>query len=97
MADKKTSTTRERCPFRNVTIPLHDGEWFQVEAAASKLGCNLENFLGNAALRYAHEVLPILQQHAQQVRAAYPAALAALEQPTEADKITVRGLGMRLW
>jgi uncharacterized protein (DUF1778 family) len=61
MANNKTSTTRERCPFRNVTIPLHYDEWFQVEAAASKLGCNLENFLSTAALRYAHEVLPILR------------------------------------
>jgi len=97
MADKKTSTTRERCPFRNVTIPLHYDEWFQVEAAASKLGGNLENFIATAALRYAHEVLPILQQHAQQVRAAYPAALASLEQPTEADQIIVHGFGVRLW
>jgi hypothetical protein len=37
------------------------------------------------------------QQRAERIRAARDAALAALDQPSEADKIIVHGLGVRLW
>jgi hypothetical protein len=68
MAKKKTSTTRERCPFRNVTIPLHDHEWFQVEAAASKLGCNLEYFLSTATrMRFCRFCVPEVRRKAPTV------------------------------